>query len=274
MNNENPNDKIVYMEEGETIRNYNDKSIFTSVYHEEGKKSWKRYDRATGESENIELSDPKAFVFCTNGSIRAECNYKDVKIYDGTELIDTITAQNGSDGVSLTVMNDSDIIAVYDNGFERFYSLSEHKELLQIELLKSDKSIKEKFTNGRNYIFVNGQYLIDKDNWSVVHDFGLESFNSDIKDFYYNEQIGMWGISGWNGNVSDVTFFYPDTFEEAFTVPDCIALSPDGKYLYKINKQTKSVKSLFSEISYCRMPIYNKEEIIRKAEEILGTFRD
>lgn len=267
-------ESIVYLDGERGSYHYNENNLFISFYNKDNLYSGAIYDLSTGELlETVDFFSNDTTDFCTYGNIRAEYNYKEIKIYEGTELVNTITPEYGSN-LRVKYLNDPEIIVVEDNSYLQFYSLSQQKPMLKLELLKSSLRVKEKSLDGKNYILVNSQYLIDKDNWTVIHDFGLESLNADAEDFYFNKKIGMWGISGWNGNITDITFFCNDTFEEAYTIPDCLALSPDGSYVYKINQQAKSTRAILTESGFWCMPLLTEEEILQKLDEMLDIFKE
>ncbi|MCH5347934.1 MAG: toll/interleukin-1 receptor domain-containing protein [Oscillospiraceae bacterium] len=268
--------------------------IFYTKVQEDGSKIGVVYDAVSGkEKEKISFFDDKTDHFYIWENIRAEWqeNKRSVRIYDGTELIETISHENAADVTASE--HKPDIIFISSLDKITVYSLSEKRELMHFEsdetsssendvvfefggqvfinTVRSVSSFYSGYTceeaNGKSYMMVANRYLVDTENWTVIKDFGARDNMHGITNFYYNEYLDLWGFVEYlgNGDHCNMVFRYPDTFEEAFTIKNCVAASPDGKYVYKINYRRAG------RIMY-QIPLLNDAEIVEKSTKILNAF--
>ena len=189
-------------------------------------------------------------------------------IYNGTEPVRRLSPVKGNLGTDINILSyDPGILLVWDGEFFTARSISRDEEFIRME---SDgdalyASTVSEESNGKPYIVAGSRYLIDTESWSVVHDFGRRDVTAHTSVFYFNEHLGLWGITGIRGTFSNMIFFDPDTFEEVFSTSLFWAASPDGKYIY-------TVCSFIDGHLCIQIPLLDEDELIERISGILSNF--
>lgn len=215
--------------------------------------------------ENVEFfnSDTKNFYVYQN--IRVESGDYGIKIYDGDKLV------NSFDAAEFYMCNDPGLITMRGNDRWVIFSLSQNKEMMSVEF--DEKNILHKVDaegNGSNYILFEYRYLVDTEKLEIVHDFGDNSPVTYENYFIFNEYLGMWEFGIVDIGPTEVVFFYPDTFEKAFSVDKITILSSNGKYFYKLDRAI-SKKSDESRALW-QIPFLKIEDAAEKIEKMLNDF--